>query len=68
MPRAQRRLWPGAISLIALVVLARAHLLHRLDRRDQAAAAYRRAADLTGNPAERAYLEERLRQARPQRS
>jgi RNA polymerase sigma-70 factor (ECF subfamily) len=42
----------------------RADLLRRLGRLPEAAAAYRRAADLTGNAAERAFLEERLRQAR----
>jgi RNA polymerase sigma-70 factor, ECF subfamily len=39
---------------------ARADLLRRLDRLDEAAAAYRRAAELTANPAERAFLERRL--------
>jgi len=46
----------------------RADLLRRLGRLPEAAAAYRRAADLTGNAAERSYLEERLRQARAQMS
>jgi RNA polymerase sigma-70 factor (ECF subfamily) len=46
----------------------RADLLRRLGRLPEAAAAYRRAADLTGNAAERAFLEERLRQARAQMS
>jgi RNA polymerase sigma-70 factor (ECF subfamily) len=41
---------------------ARADLLRRLDRRDEAAEAYRRAATLTSNPAERAFLERRLRE------
>ena len=40
---------------------ARADLLRRLARRDDAAAAYRRALELATNPAERAFLEERLR-------
>jgi len=39
---------------------ARADLLRRLDRRTEAAEAYRRALDLVANPAERAYLERRL--------
>ena len=39
----------------------RAHLLSRLGRDDDAAEAYRRALDLTTDPAERAYLETRLR-------
>lgn len=39
---------------------ARADLLRRLDRRTEAAAAYRRAADLVGNAVERRFLEQRL--------
>jgi RNA polymerase sigma-70 factor (ECF subfamily) len=39
---------------------ARADLLRRLDRRADAAAAYRRARELTANPAERAFLDRRL--------
>jgi RNA polymerase sigma-70 factor, ECF subfamily len=39
---------------------ARADLLRRLGRRDDAAAAYRRALELAGQPAERLFLEERL--------
>jgi RNA polymerase sigma-70 factor, ECF subfamily len=39
---------------------ARADLLRRLERWSEAAAAYRRAADLTSNRAERAFLERRL--------
>lgn len=38
----------------------RAHLLDRLGRDDDAAEAYRRALELTTDPAERAYLERRL--------
>jgi RNA polymerase sigma-70 factor (ECF subfamily) len=45
-----------------LLHAARADLLRRLDRRDEAAAAYRRARELTDNPAERAFLERRLRE------
>ena len=41
---------------------ARADLLRRLDRRDEAAAAYRRALTLVGNPVERGFLERRLRE------
>jgi RNA polymerase sigma-70 factor (ECF subfamily) len=45
---------------------ARADLLRRLDRRTEAAAAYRRAAGLVGNAVERRFLEQRLREvARP---
>jgi RNA polymerase sigma-70 factor (ECF subfamily) len=39
---------------------ARADLLRRLDRGEEAAAAYRRALELATNPQERAFLEERL--------
>ena len=39
---------------------ARADLLRRLGRRAEAAEAYRRAVELAGQPAERAFLEERL--------
>jgi RNA polymerase sigma-70 factor (ECF subfamily) len=38
----------------------RADLLRRLDRREEAAAAYRRAHALAGNPVERAFLARRL--------
>ena len=41
---------------------ARADLLRRLGRRAEAAAAYRRARDLTANPTERAFIERRLRE------
>jgi RNA polymerase sigma-70 factor, ECF subfamily len=40
----------------------RAGLLRRLDRRQEASVAYRRALQLTTNPLERAFLERRLRQ------
>ena len=42
----------------------RADLLRRLDRRDEAAIAYRRALDLATNLQERAFLERRLRAIR----
>jgi RNA polymerase sigma-70 factor, ECF subfamily len=41
---------------------ARADLLRRLDRADEATESYRRAIALTSNPAERDFLEERLAQ------
>ena len=41
---------------------ARADLFRRLGRGDEAAAAYRRALELTTNPEERAFLERRLRE------
>ena len=43
-----------------LLHAARADLLRRLGRRDEAAGAYRRALALTPNPVERDYLERRL--------
>jgi RNA polymerase sigma-70 factor (ECF subfamily) len=43
----------------------RADLLRRLGRPAEAAAAYRRALDLTGNAPERAFLERRLREVAP---
>jgi RNA polymerase sigma-70 factor (ECF subfamily) len=39
---------------------ARADLLRRLDRREDAAGAYRRAQELAGNPVEQAFLARRL--------
>jgi RNA polymerase sigma-70 factor (ECF subfamily) len=42
---------------------ARADLLRRAGRREESAAAYRRAADLTTNEAERRFLERRLAEA-----
>jgi RNA polymerase sigma-70 factor (ECF subfamily) len=59
----------GALALIdAIDGLERYHLLHgaradllrRLGRRDEAAGAYRRALELAANPAERAFLKRRL--------
>lgn len=41
---------------------ARADLLRRAGRRDEAAASYRRAMELTDSPAERAFLQRRLAQ------
>jgi len=43
-----------------LLHAARADLFRRLERRDEAAEAYRRALELTGNEAESRYLERRL--------
>jgi RNA polymerase sigma-70 factor (ECF subfamily) len=44
---------------------ARADLLRRLGRSEEASAAYERALALTTNPHERAFLEHRLREGRP---
>jgi RNA polymerase sigma-70 factor, ECF subfamily len=47
-----------------LLPAARADLLRRLDRREEAAAAYEEALTLVGNAAERAYLARRLEEVR----
>jgi RNA polymerase sigma-70 factor (ECF subfamily) len=44
-----------------LLHATRADLLRRLERHEEAAAAYRRALELATNPVERSYLERRLR-------
>jgi RNA polymerase sigma-70 factor (ECF subfamily) len=50
----------GELDGYHLFHAARADLLRRLERREEAAAAYRRALDLVANPNERTYLERRL--------
>jgi RNA polymerase sigma-70 factor, ECF subfamily len=50
----------GALSGYHLLPATRADLLRRLDRRAEAAAAYREALTLTATDAERRYLERRL--------
>jgi RNA polymerase sigma-70 factor, ECF subfamily len=50
----------GELGDYHLLHAARADLLRRLDRRDEAATAYRRALELTTNDAERRFLEGRL--------
>jgi RNA polymerase sigma-70 factor, ECF subfamily len=50
----------GKLERYHLLHSARADLLRRLGRSDEAAAAYRRARELTDNPVERAFLERRL--------
>jgi RNA polymerase sigma-70 factor, ECF subfamily len=52
----------GVLERYHLLHSTRADLLRRLERRDEAAEAYRRARELTENPAERAFLERRLRE------
>jgi RNA polymerase sigma-70 factor, ECF subfamily len=52
----------GLLERYHLLHAARADLLRRLDRAPEAAEAYRRARELTENPAERAFLERRLRE------
>jgi RNA polymerase sigma-70 factor (ECF subfamily) len=50
----------GELERYPYLQAARADLLRRLDRRTEAATAYRRALDLTTNGAEQAYLQRRL--------
>ncbi len=50
----------GPLADYHLLHATRADLLRRLGRDDEAAAAYRRARELTANPAERAFLDRRL--------
>jgi RNA polymerase sigma-70 factor, ECF subfamily len=50
----------GELAGYHLLHAARADLLRRLDRRAEAAAAYRRALELAGNPVERSFLRRRL--------
>jgi RNA polymerase sigma-70 factor (ECF subfamily) len=50
-----------------LLPAVRADLLRRLGRPDEAAAAYRRAVELAGTDAERAYLAGRLAEVTPAR-
>ena len=50
----------GTLDEYPYLHAARADLLRRLDRRTEAAMAYRRAADLTTNLTEQAFLERRL--------
>jgi RNA polymerase sigma-70 factor (ECF subfamily) len=52
----------GTLADYHLLHAARADMLRRLGRRHEAAAAYRRARELAGNAAERAFLDRRLRQ------
>ena len=52
----------GRLAEYHLLHATRADLLRRLGRDEEAAAAYRRAHELAANPAERAFLERRLRE------
>jgi RNA polymerase sigma-70 factor (ECF subfamily) len=52
----------GALSGYYLLAATRADFLRRLDRRDEAGAAYREALDLVSTDAERRFLEQRLRE------
>lgn len=53
----------GALSSYHLLFASRAAFLLRLGRREEAAVAYRAALELVTNPAERRYLERRLRES-----
>jgi len=53
----------GALAGYHLLAATRADFLRRLDRRAEAAIAYRDALALTTNDAERRYLERRLSEA-----
>jgi RNA polymerase sigma-70 factor (ECF subfamily) len=52
----------GELAAYHVLPIARAELLRRLDRRDEAAKSYRRALAMVGNDAERRHLEKRLRE------
>jgi RNA polymerase sigma-70 factor (ECF subfamily) len=66
LARIDRIVAAGLLEDYPYLHAARADLLRRLDRRPEAAAAYRRAAGLVGNAVERRFLEQRLREvARP---
>jgi len=56
------RLDSGRLEDYHLLHATRADLLRQLGRDEEAAAAYRRARELAANPAERAFLERRLRE------
>jgi len=52
----------GELAAYHVLPVARAELLRRLDRHDEAAKSYRRALAMVGNDAERRHLEKRLRE------
>ncbi len=52
----------GQLDAYPYLHAARADLLRRLGRRDEAASAYRRARELTANAPEQAYLDRRIRE------
>ncbi len=56
----ERLVVDGHLDAYPYLHAARADLLRRLDRRADAAAAYRRAVELTANEPERAFLERRI--------
>jgi RNA polymerase sigma-70 factor (ECF subfamily) len=58
----------GALAAYPYLHAARADLLRRLDRKTEAAVAYRKALELTDNQAERTFLQRRLDGLDPRRS
>jgi RNA polymerase sigma-70 factor, ECF subfamily len=58
------RLDDGRLDRYHLLHSARADLLRRLGRADEAAGCYRRARELTENPVQRSFLDRRLRELR----
>jgi RNA polymerase sigma-70 factor (ECF subfamily) len=58
----------GALDGYHLLHAARADLLRRLGRDPEAAAAYRRALELTANPVEQAFLSRRLTEVKSRSS
>lgn len=54
----------GALDTYHLLHATRAEMLRRLDRNEEAAAAYQRALELVTNEVERSYLERRLAETR----
>jgi RNA polymerase sigma-70 factor (ECF subfamily) len=62
LARIDRLVADGHLLEYPYLYAARADLLRRLDRRPEAAAAYRQAAHLVGNAVERRFLERRLRE------
>jgi RNA polymerase sigma-70 factor, ECF subfamily len=58
----------GALDGYHLLHAARADLLRRLGRDPEAAAAYRRALELTANPVEQAFLRRRLTEVKSRSS
>ncbi len=55
----------GTLASYHLLHAAKADLLRRMGRTDEAAEAYERALELTSNSAEAAYLQKRLHEVRP---
>jgi RNA polymerase sigma-70 factor (ECF subfamily) len=65
LPIVERLRASGDLEGYRFLHSTRADLLRRLDRDQEAVAAYQRALELTSNPQERRFLEDRLREVRP---